>query len=196
MCSRSQAGHKSSPLGSQAGLESTSQVLKQVLNLRLGISSRSWIYVSRSQQGPESTSLDFMCFLCFLDLYVSRSQWVLNVLHLRISGQSWIYVSRSQVGPASGPWDLKRGSWIHVSGSQAGPESSCSGSQAETPRRRTERRWVLPRRRRARQASQRAETSHVRVQQAGKSVAWTLRKKKRKSEADRQRNKYTTASKL
>jgi hypothetical protein len=34
------------------------------------------------------------------------------------------------------------------------------------------------------------------VQQAGKSVAWTLRKQKKKSETDRQRNKYTTANKL
>jgi hypothetical protein len=33
------------------------------------------------------------------------------------------------------------------------------------------------------------------VQQAGKSVAWTLRKEKRKSETDRQGKKYTTGSK-
>jgi hypothetical protein len=34
------------------------------------------------------------------------------------------------------------------------------------------------------------------VQQAGKSVAWTLREEKRKSETDRQGKKYTIGSKL
>ncbi|CAK9878618.1 unnamed protein product [Sphagnum jensenii] len=73
MRSRSQAGPKSSPLGSQAGPESPSRHLKRVLNLHLKFSSRSqaspvstsqdlkWVRspgLGISSGGPESTSQD------------------------------------------------------------------------------------------------------------------------------------------
>ncbi|CAK9229656.1 unnamed protein product [Sphagnum troendelagicum] len=69
MRSRSQAGPKSSPLGSQAGPESPSRHLKRVLNLHLKFSSSpvstsqdlKWVRspgLGISSGGPESTSQD------------------------------------------------------------------------------------------------------------------------------------------
>ncbi|CAM6047287.1 unnamed protein product [Sphagnum compactum] len=59
MCSRSQAGPKSSSLGSQAGRESPSRHLKWVLNVHLKFSSRvRSLGLGISIGGPESTSQD------------------------------------------------------------------------------------------------------------------------------------------